>query len=60
MTAFFEFLGCWFLVGLVVALPLGEWLGQYSDASPALDTADYEPTPLSDFQEFSEGRNARG
>lgn len=55
MTAFLEFLGCWFLVGIIFALPLGEWLGQYSDASAAFDD---EPTPLSEFQESSEGRNA--
>ena len=54
-----DFLFCWFTLALLCAPRIGEFLGRCSDASVTPNSADSEPTPLSDYLEFSEGNNAR-
>ena len=53
-----DFLFSWFVLALLVAPRIGQFIGQFSEASVMPMTADSEPTPLSDFQEFSEGNHA--
>ena len=53
-----DFLFSWFLLALLVAPRIGQFIGQFSEASVMPMTADSEPTPLSDFEQFSEGNHA--